>query len=276
MPGYSTRSTALCLFEERGDRGGVLLVAVHAHGEGLDAAQDEIAVERRRHRAGGVLEERQLLCESVVAGDHDARRPRRSGRPGTWCSSARRRRRPARVVVAGTAWRRCCRRRLRRPAGGRSRPPPRCRRPRGRDWWATRSTPCRSRPGSSRRVARSMAATVSDVCTRVNNRYVPPYASVGMTTWPLAGSVRATGVLGGHAAGEGERRGVPPSRSAMHASSTARVGLPVRAYSKPRCSPTPSWANVVARWIGGTTAPVAGIGILRRRGSAASRCGRVM
>src|SRR5690606_33219694 len=51
-----------------------------------------------------------------------------------------------------------------------------------------------------------------------------------------------------------------PSSEAMHRSSAARVGLPLRAYSQPRWRATPSWANVVDRLIGGTTAPVTGSG----------------
>src|SRR5690606_38446660 len=51
-----------------------------------------------------------------------------------------------------------------------------------------------------------------------------------------------------------------PSSEAMHRSRAARVGLPLRAYSHPRCRATPIWANVVETLIGGTTAPVAGSG----------------
>ena len=51
-----------------------------------------------------------------------------------------------------------------------------------------------------------------------------------------------------------------PSSDATHVSSAARVGLPVRPYSNPACLPTASWANVVARLIGVTTAPVTGSG----------------
>ena len=46
----------------------------------------------------------------------------------------------------------------------------------------------------------------------------------------------------------------------MHASYAARVGLPLRAYSNPECSPTARCANVDDRWIGGTTAPVSASG----------------
>ena len=42
--------------------------------------------------------------------------------------------------------------------------------------------------------------------------------------------------------------------------SARRVGLPLRAYSNPWCSPTSVCANVDDRLIGGTTAPVAGSG----------------
>ena len=52
--------------------------------------------------------------------------------------------------------------------------------------------------------------------------------------------------------------------TARHSSNAARVGLPVRPYSKPACLPTASWANVVARLIGVTTAPVVGSGWLTR------------
>src|SRR5947209_278013 len=50
------------------------------------------------------------------------------------------------------------------------------------------------------------------------------------------------------------------SSAARHSSRALRVGLPVREYSNPLCSPTPCWAKVVAMWIGWTTAPVAGSG----------------
>src|SRR3989440_577591 len=50
------------------------------------------------------------------------------------------------------------------------------------------------------------------------------------------------------------------SSAARHSSNALRVGLPVREYSKPLCLPTPCCANVVAMWMGCTTAPVAGSG----------------
>ena len=72
-PGYSTRSTAGCSTQHLGDRRGVGAVAVHAHRERLDAAQHEVAVERRRHRADRVLQEPEPLGElGVVGGDEAA------------------------------------------------------------------------------------------------------------------------------------------------------------------------------------------------------------
>ena len=61
--------------EHLGDRARVVAMAVHADGERLHAAQHEIAVERRRHRAGRVLHERDAVGELVVrcrdeAADH--------------------------------------------------------------------------------------------------------------------------------------------------------------------------------------------------------------
>ena len=51
-----------------------------------------------------------------------------------------------------------------------------------------------------------------------------------------------------------------PSRPASAASIVDRVGFPEREYSNSRGRATPSWANVVARLIGATTAPVTGSG----------------
>ena len=50
------------LESSRDDRGG-LAVTVHAHRERLDATQHEVAVERSGHRAGCVLDERELVAE---------------------------------------------------------------------------------------------------------------------------------------------------------------------------------------------------------------------
>ncbi len=41
-------------------------MAIHPHGERLHAAQNEVAVERRRYGAGGVLQVSHLLGEAVV------------------------------------------------------------------------------------------------------------------------------------------------------------------------------------------------------------------
>ena len=50
----------------------------------------------------------------------------------------------------------------------------------------------------------------------------------------------------------------PPRAPRGRTRAPARVGLPVRPYSKPACLPTASWAKVVARLMGVTTAPVTG------------------
>ena len=58
--------------EQVDDGSGVAAMAVHPHGERLDAAQDEVAVERRGNRAGGVLHVAQSLGELVVVDGDDA------------------------------------------------------------------------------------------------------------------------------------------------------------------------------------------------------------
>ena len=58
--------------EQVDDGAGVRAVAVHPHGERLDAAQHEVAVERRGHRAGRVLGEAQALGERVVVDGDEA------------------------------------------------------------------------------------------------------------------------------------------------------------------------------------------------------------
>ena len=50
------------------------------------------------------------------------------------------------------------------------------------------------------------------------------------------------------------------SSEARQISSAMRVGLPDREYSNPLCTPTSSWANVVANVIGTTTAPLVASG----------------
>src|ERR1700736_6466636 len=60
---------------------------------------------------------------------------------------------------------------------------------------------------------------------------------------------------------ENARPNAASSTAASDASSAARVGFPVRAYSyPPRSPPTPSCANVELAEIGALTAPVAGSG----------------
>jgi len=54
------------------DGDGVLLVLLHAHVEGLEAAIGQEAVKRRRDGANCVLEEAQLGVDLWVAGDGDA------------------------------------------------------------------------------------------------------------------------------------------------------------------------------------------------------------
>ena len=52
---------------EQVDHGpGVAAVTIHPHGERLHAPQDEIAIERRRHGPGSVLQVAQLLGDAVV------------------------------------------------------------------------------------------------------------------------------------------------------------------------------------------------------------------
>ena len=59
--------------EQLDDGPGVGAVAVHPHGERLDAAEHEVAVERGRHGTGRVLDEAQALGEVVVVdGDEPA------------------------------------------------------------------------------------------------------------------------------------------------------------------------------------------------------------
>ena len=52
--------------EEVDDGAGVRAVALHAHGQRLQAAQHEVAVERGRDGAGGVLGEAEALGQLVV------------------------------------------------------------------------------------------------------------------------------------------------------------------------------------------------------------------
>ena len=95
----------------RRSRARVLAVAVHAHRERLDAAQHEVAVERRRHRADRVLHEPELRRELVVV-----RRDEAADDVGVTAEVLRARVHDdvgarARAAAAGTASRTCCRRR---------------------------------------------------------------------------------------------------------------------------------------------------------------------
>src|SRR5256886_10418071 len=91
------------------------------------------------------------------------------------------------------------------------------------------------------------------------SRNVPPYTSSMYTTWS-PGLSSSVSVLSAPIPEEKARQCFAPSRAARHSSSALRVGLPVREYSKRWCLPTPCCANVVAMWMGWTTAPVTGSG----------------
>src|SRR5438093_9949658 len=95
--------------------------------------------------------------------------------------------------------------------------------------------------------------------TLSKSRTVPPYTSSMYTTWS-PGLSSSVSVLSAPIPEEKARQCFAPSRAARHSSSALRVGLPVREYSKPWCLPTPCCANVVAMWMGWTTAPVTGSG----------------
>ena len=61
-----------CL-EELRDLLGVLHVAVQAHREGLDAADEQEGVERPQHAARGVLDEGDAVAKILAAGHDEAR-----------------------------------------------------------------------------------------------------------------------------------------------------------------------------------------------------------
>src|SRR6266704_3192961 len=112
--------------------------------------------------------------------------------------------------------------------------------------------------------SRSVASTAVKVIpnrfiTLSNSRNVPPYTSSMYTTW--SSGLRSSIIVDSAPSPDANARQCFASSSAARFSSSAdRVGLPLREYSKPRCLPTPCCAKVVARWIGCTTAPVAGSG----------------
>ena len=225
-------------------------------------AQHQVAVERARHRAGRVLEEPDPLGDLGIARDGDTRRRRRSGHRGTSWPSARRCRRRARAAAAGTASRTCCRRRRARPAACAS---SRDRRDvdDGERGIGRRLDPHQRGAVVPRRASASRSVRSATPSTRCPRARAPARP---------AGTCRRTrrreASRGRRARAAAAPRPPPPCRSRTRTRlarlratrgtprSAARVGLPLRAYSKPGCSPTASCANVDDRWIGGTTAPV--------------------
>src|SRR5712692_7580682 len=112
--------------------------------------------------------------------------------------------------------------------------------------------------------SRSVASTAVKVSpnrfiTLSNSRNVPPYTSSMYTTWS-PGLRSSISVDSAPRPDANARQCLASSSAARFSSSAERVGLPLREYSKPWCLPTPCCAKVVARWIGCTTAPVAGSG----------------
>src|SRR5262249_31805347 len=65
--GIDDSSNISATLEPGGDGAGVVLVALHAYVERLDAAEDEEAVHRRRHGADGVLQEGQSIPYAEIA-----------------------------------------------------------------------------------------------------------------------------------------------------------------------------------------------------------------
>ena len=111
--------------KELAHRAPVLGVGRHPQVQGAQAAVDEEAVERPGHGAHRVLDEAHACCATRARPPPRHRRPRRSGRPGTWWPSAPRRPHPARVGAESPGWRRCCRQPRSRRRGVPRRP--RCR-----------------------------------------------------------------------------------------------------------------------------------------------------
>ena len=130
--------------EQVDDGGRVLAVPIHAHAERLQPAEHEVAVERRRHRADGVLQEPQLVGAHVVV-----ERDEPADDVGVAAEVLRRRVHDdvgadVAAATAGTASRTCCRRPRARRARARSPRPARCRRPSASGSSASRSTPSAS------------------------------------------------------------------------------------------------------------------------------------
>src|SRR5207249_3853521 len=83
-----------------------------------------------------------------------------------------------------------------------------------------------SRCAGSRRSTK-LASMPSGRRTFSKSRYVPPYTSSPQTTWSPGRSVWRRVVAAAHPLAKAKPL-APPSRAAMHASSAARVGLPLR------------------------------------------------
>ena len=77
--------------------------------------------------------------------------------------------------------------------------------------------------------------------TRAIRRYVPPYASLGTTTWSPGRRVARSRVSSAARPDANAKPAAPPSAAASADSSAVRVGLAEREYSyPPRSPPTPS------------------------------------
>ena len=234
----------------------------------LHAPQHEVAVERRRHRAGRVLREADALGQLVVVDGDEAAddvavaaevlRGRVHDDVGAVGQRVLQVRRGERVVDDARA----------RPCA-----------------WASAATASMSMHVSSGLVGVS-SHTMRGVgaASRVEAGEVGEVDRVSTGSRPGRAPGRSAGTCRRRrrcrarrdrrapaGAGRCPRRPGPtrrrspwaaPSSEATHASSAARVGLPERAYSKPWCSPTASWANVVDSVIGVTTAPRRGVGRL--------------
>ena len=123
-PGQRTSSTPSAAAQELAHRPPVLGVGGHAQVQRAQAAVDEEAVEGARHGARPRSGRSAPARAGRLAARRRRRRPRPSGRRGTWSPSAPPRRRPARAGAGRPAWRTCCPpRRARRP---RAPPRPRC------------------------------------------------------------------------------------------------------------------------------------------------------
>ena len=246
----------------------------------LDPAQHQPRVERPGHRAHRVLVVRELARRAARPRPPARRRRRRSGRRGTSSSSARPRRRRARAAAAGTARRTCCRRRAAPRAScatcgqrgdvgdaeqrvGRRLDPDHLG-PAGADRGPHRVDVGQPRPVVCSRPQRSS--------TLANSRYVPPYASSGMTTWSPGDADRAQqGVLGGQPGGEGQpaaaalERGqaLLQRRAGRVAAAAVLVAARAARRRRPACTSRPGRSAARRpRWSG----PGPG-----RRGSRASR-----